>query len=120
MSEQAPEGQPTASSRRSPGARALAVLDAIVAGYTIAGVLYLVTGGFDLGVATVRRFSKPFLLLLLLAAVRAAIPRPSWLSRLLARLVTGTRERLARLEKRTPWAAAGLAPSRPSSACTSS
>ncbi len=108
MGERAPEDGPTAWSRRRLGAHALAVLDGLVAGYTLARVVYIVTGGFDLGVASVRRFSKPFLLLMLLAAVRAAIPRPSWLSRLLAGFVKGTRERVAELQRRTPWAAAAL------------
>ncbi len=108
MSERAPEDGPTTLSRRRFGARALAALDGVVAAYALAGLVYLLTGGFDLGVASVRRFSKPFLVLVLLAAVRAAVPRPSWLSRLLAGLVKGTRERMAALERRTPWAAAAL------------
>jgi len=108
MSERAPEDGPTTSSRHRLGARALAVLDGVVAAYALAGLVYLLTGGLDLRVASVRRFWKPFLVLVLLAAVRAAIPRRSWLSRLLAGFVKGTRERLATLEERTPWAAAAL------------
>ena len=106
MSERAVEDEPTTPPRHPFGDRALATLDAIVAAYVAAGLLYLVTGGVDLGIFSIRRFSKPFLLLLLLAAVRAAIPRPSWLSRLLGRSVGGVRERLAALGTRTRWAAA--------------
>jgi mannosyltransferase PIG-V len=108
MSQPAPEDEATTSPRRGLGARALALLDGLVATYALAGLLAVFTGGFDLGVLSVRRFSKPFLVLLLLAALRAAIPRPSWLSRLLAGFVKGTRERLAELQRRTPWAAAAL------------
>ena len=61
--------------------RALAALDAVIVAYAVLGLLYLVTGGFDLGLLSVRRFSKPVLLLLILASLRAAIPRPSWLTR---------------------------------------
>ena len=88
--------------------RALAVLDGVVAAYSAVGLLYLVTGGFDLGVVSVQRFSKLFLLLLVLASVRAAIPRSSWLPRFLASLWRGVRNRLAALDKSTPWAAAAL------------
>jgi len=107
MSERTPEDGPT-TPRRRLAARALAALDGIVAVYAVAGLLYLVTGGFDLGVVSVRRFSKPFLLLLLLAALRAAIPRSSWLSRLLAGFVEAVRERLGALGKRTRWAPAAI------------
>jgi hypothetical protein len=88
--------------------RALAALDAIVAAYAAVGLLYLVTGGFDIGVVSVRRFSKPFLLLLVLAAVRAAIPRSSWLTRLLSYISRYIRERFAAPGQRTPWAMAVL------------
>ncbi len=84
------------------------MLDGAVAACALAGLLYLLAGGFDLGVLSVRRFSKPFLVLLLLAGLRAAIPRASWLSRPLAGFVKWARERVAALEKRTPWAAAAL------------
>jgi hypothetical protein len=106
MSERPPDDRPAPT--RPLARRALAVLDAIVAAYAAAGLLYLATGGFDLGIASVRRFSKPFLLLLVLASLRAAIPRSSGLSRLLSEAARWARERFAALERRTPWAPAGL------------
>jgi hypothetical protein len=88
--------------------RALAALDGVVAAYAAVGLLYLATGGLDLGVASVRRFSKPFLLLLVLTSLRAAIARPSWLPRLLAKGWIWARERAEALDRRTPWAAAAF------------
>jgi hypothetical protein len=88
--------------------RVLAALDALVAAYTAAGLLYLATGGFDLGIVSVRRFSQPLLLLLVLASLRAAIPRRSWLTRVLADAGRRIRERFAALQERTPWATAAL------------
>ncbi len=88
--------------------RALATLDGIVAAYSAVGLLYLASGGFDLGVVSVRRFSKPFLLLLVLASLRAAIPRSSWLPRLLGAATRSLRDRAAALDRRTPWAAAAF------------
>ena len=108
MSERSPDDGPATPGRRRLAHRALAALDAIVAAYTAVGLLYLVAGGFDLGFASVRRFSKPFLLLLVLASLRAAIPRSSWLPRHLTGTWRHIRERFAALEKRTPWAAAAL------------
>ncbi|HEX9188308.1 MAG TPA: mannosyltransferase family protein [Vicinamibacteria bacterium] len=87
---------------------ALAALDAVVAAYSAVGLLYVLTGGFDLGLFSVRRFSKPFLLLVVLAGVRAAIPRSSWLTRLLAAGRDGVRRRVRALQARTPWATAAL------------
>jgi hypothetical protein len=104
--------------RRSDGAatpdpartadRALAALDAVIAAYSAVGLIYLASGGFDLGFVSVRRFSKPFLLLLALASLRAAIPRSSWLPRLLGAAARRVRDRAATLDRRTPWAAAAL------------
>ena len=88
--------------------RALAILDAVIVAYSTVGLLYLATGGFDLGVFSVRRFSKPFLLLLVLASLRVAIPRSSWLSRLLGHAWGAVRERAESLERRTPWASAAF------------
>jgi hypothetical protein len=99
-----PDDGPATPGRPRLAHRALAALDAIVAAYTAVGLLYLVTGGFDLGFASVRRFSKPFLLLLVLASLRVAIPRSSWLPLLLTGTWRHIRERFAALEKRTPWA----------------
>ncbi len=88
--------------------RALGILDAAIAAYSAVGLLYLATGGFDLGLFSVRRFSKPFLLLLVLSSLRVAIPRSSWLPRLLGRGWQAARERAASLERRTPWASAAF------------
>jgi hypothetical protein len=84
-------------------ARLLATLDALIAAFAALVLVYLVAGGFDLGILSARRLSKPFLVLLVLGAIRAAIPRPSWLSRLLAG-GRGTRGRRARAA-RSPLAA---------------
>ena len=108
MSGETTAGGPEPGSRRKAVERALAALDGAVVACAAAGLLYLATGGVDLGVVRVHRFSKPFLLLLVLAALRLAIPRPSWLSRALGRL----RERLglamAAASAHTPWTAAAL------------
>ena len=88
--------------------RALAALDAVIAAYSAVGLLYLASGGFDLGVVSVRRFSKPFLLLLVLASLRAAIRRSSWMPRLLGAAARRIRDRAAAVERRTPWAAAAF------------
>jgi hypothetical protein len=88
--------------------RALGTLDAIIAAYSAVGLLYLSSGGFDLGVVSVRRFSKPFLLLLVLASLRAAIPRSSWLPGLLRAATRRIRDRAAALDRSTPWAAAAF------------
>jgi hypothetical protein len=88
--------------------RALAALDAVIAAYSVVGLLYLATGGFNLGLFSVRRFSKPFLVLVVLASLRAAIPRPSWLTRLLAGGLQAVRRQVAALQARTPWATAAL------------
>jgi hypothetical protein len=86
----------------------LASLDGVIAAFAAVGALYLVSGGFDLGVLSVRRFSKPFLLLLVLVALRVAIPRSSWLSRLLERAWRSVRGQAAALERRVPWATAAF------------
>jgi hypothetical protein len=57
-------------------ARLLATLDALIAAFAALVLVYLAAGGFDLGFLSARRFSKPFLVLLVLGAVRAAIPGP--------------------------------------------
>jgi hypothetical protein len=69
-----------------PAAALLAALDGAVALCAALLLAFLATGGFDLGFLSVRRLSKPFLVLLLLASLRAAIRRPSWLPRLAVRL----------------------------------
>ena len=70
--------------------------------------MYLLTGGIDLGLVSVRRFSKPFLVLLVLVGVRAAIPRASWLTRRIGGGGLGRRAARARLEARSTWAPAAL------------
>jgi hypothetical protein len=85
-------------------ARLLATLDALIAAFAAIVALYLVAGGFDLGLLSARRFSKPFLLLLVLGAVRAAIPGSSWLSRLLQRGKARVAVARAQLEARSLWA----------------
>jgi hypothetical protein len=91
-------------SRLSAGA--LALLDALVAAFAAFVLLYAVAGGFDLGFVSARRFSKPFLVLLALAAVRAAIPRPSWLSRRLQGAAARASAARAGFEARWAWAPA--------------
>lgn len=108
MTDERRTDRPATPERSRLGDRALAALDGVVAAYSVVGLLYLATGGFDLGLVSVQRFSKPFLLLFLLAALRAAIPRSSWLPRLLADAWRGVRERAAALDRRTPWAAAAF------------
>jgi hypothetical protein len=83
--------------------RALALADAVIVAYVAAATLYLVAGGIDLGVVSVRRFSKPALILLLLVSVRAAIPRESWLTRRLARGRARLAEARDRLLARSAW-----------------
>jgi hypothetical protein len=85
---------------------ALAAFDTAVAAYAIVGLLYFATGGFSLGFLSVHRFAKPFLLLLVLASIRVAVPRPSWLSRVIVGAWRRARARVEALDQRTPWAAA--------------
>jgi hypothetical protein len=77
MSERTPDGPPGTSGRPRLADRALATLDGVVAAYSAVVLLYLVAGGLELGFVSVLRFSKPFLLLIVLASVRASIPRSS-------------------------------------------
>lgn len=65
---------------------ALAALDLAVVVYAVLAILQLATGGIDLVFFSVRRFSKPFLLFVVLGSVRAAIHQGSWLARLGAHL----------------------------------
>jgi hypothetical protein len=88
--------------------RGLAALDAVIAAYAVVGLAYLLAGGIDLGLVSVRRFSKPFLLLLVLAALRAAIRRPSWLTRALLAAHGRVRAGRAALERRSPWAGSAV------------
>ena len=81
-------------------------LDGVIAAYGAVGVAYLATGGFEFGGIGVRRFSKPFLLLLVLASLRVAIPRASWLSRWLTRAWKRVRLQAQILDRRTPWTVA--------------
>jgi hypothetical protein len=89
-------------------ARLLATLDALIAAFAALVLVYLAAGGFDLGFLSARRFSKPFLVLLVLGAVRAAIPRPSWLLRLLQQGAERVSAARSRLETRSPWFPSGF------------
>jgi hypothetical protein len=102
MSEKTTPGEPRLGTWAG---RLLAVLDGAIAVYATAGLLYLLAGGIDLGVVSLRRFSKPFLLLLALSALRAALPAESWLPRLLLRLRRRLEGAAADLERRSVWAA---------------
>jgi hypothetical protein len=94
---------------RSPGvARFVLALDAAVVLAAAAILLYLATGGVDLGIVSVRRPSKPLLLLALLGALRAAIRLPSPLTRVGGRVWRRLQQGLASLERRTAWAAAAV------------
>jgi Mannosyltransferase (PIG-V) len=84
-------------------ARLLATLDALLAAFAALVLVYLAAGGFDLGLLSARRFSKPFLVLLVLGAVRAAIPWSSWLLRLLQQGAARVSAARSRLEARSPW-----------------
>jgi hypothetical protein len=87
-----------------PAARALAALDALIVALAGAVLLYLLAGGFDLGLVSARRLSKPLLLLVVLGGLRAALPGSSWLA---VRLAAGARRAastLAGVEERSPWA----------------
>ncbi len=88
--------------------RALAIVDGVIVAYATVGALYLLVGGIDLGFVSVRRLSKPFLVLLLLVAVRAAIPDESWLTRQIGAGRAWARAARARLEARSAWAGAAL------------
>jgi hypothetical protein len=91
-----------------PAGRLLGVLDALVVLYAAASLLYLALGRLDLGLVSVRRLSKPLLVLLVLVSLRVAIPRSSWLSRALARLRARAAAAGSALAARTPWARSGL------------
>jgi hypothetical protein len=79
---------------------ALGVLDGAILAYALLLVAYLVFGGVDLGVVSARRFSKPFLLLFVLVALRLGLPWDSW-------LVRGLR-RFPHLRARDKWTQAAL------------
>jgi hypothetical protein len=103
----APAG--THASRASLTRGLLAALDGAILLYALATALFLAFGGLDLVVVSVRRFSKPALLLVVLVAVRAALPRHSWLSLRLRAAREQARVARARLEERSPWARAASA-----------
>ncbi len=107
MSQESRSDEPAQPASRLAD-RALAILDALIAVYASVGLLYLATSGFDLGIVSVRRFSKPFLVLLVLAALRAAILRPSWLTRRLRDGAARVAAARVRLEARTAWAPAAF------------
>ncbi|HVO13129.1 MAG TPA: mannosyltransferase family protein [Vicinamibacteria bacterium] len=88
---------------RRLAAGALGALDAAVALYGVLTVLCLATGGVSFGVLAVHRVSKPLLVLLVLAAVRAALPGGSWLARGLRGAQANLAAAYAALERRTRW-----------------
>ena len=101
---------PANPERRLLADRSLAALDGADRRLVSAAcVLYLAVGGYDLGFASVRRFSKPFLVLLVLGALRAAIPPPV-LAAAAAASAPGraSADAAATLGQRTPWAAAAF------------
>lgn len=102
MSESGPAPVPTAVDRL------LAALDAVIALVVILVLVYLVAGGIDLGVLTVNRLSKPFLVLLLLASLRAAVPRASRLTLLVGHARSRLAAALDGASGRGPWGAAAL------------
>jgi hypothetical protein len=106
-SEPRTDGPVTPAGRRL-AERTLATLDGLIAAGLVVCLLYFALGGFDLGFVSVRRISKPFLLLLVLASLRAAVPRSSWLPLLLGDIARRIRDRAAILDRRTPWAAAAF------------
>jgi len=108
MSQENRSDAPAVAPASPLAGRALALLDVLLVAYPLVGLLYLATGGFDLGLVSVRRFSKPFLLLLVLAALRVAIPRPSWLTRALRDGRARVKAARARLEARSAWVPAAF------------
>ncbi len=76
----------------------LGVLDGVIVALTAITLAELAFGGISLGILSARRFSKPFLLLLVLVSIRLGLRRESWLSRVLRRLPV--------LSARGPWAEA--------------
>jgi hypothetical protein len=88
--------------------RVLAIVDGVIVVYATVGLLYLLAGGIDLGFVSVRRFSKPFLVLLLLVAIRTAVPYASWLTRRIGAGKAWARAARARLEARSAWAPSAL------------
>ena len=103
-----PSEAPAAAPKSRTAAYALAGLDVLIAVYALVGLVYLIAGGIDLGFVSVRRFSKPFLVLLALAALRAALPWPSWLTRRIRDGAARVRAARARLETLSAWAPAAL------------
>jgi hypothetical protein len=94
-----PRGQATEPRRRAREL-ALGALDGAILAYALVVIAYLLFGPVDLGLVSARRFSKPFLLLFVLVALRLGLPWDSWLVRVLGRL--------PRLRARGRWAEAAL------------
>ena len=106
--EEKPGDPPRTAAASRLAARALTLVDVLIVAYAVVGLAYLVAGGIDLGVVSVRRFSKPFLVLLALVALRAAVPWPSWLSRRVRDAAARARAARDRLETRRPWVPAAF------------
>ena len=95
-------------SRSPAAARALALLDLLIVAYALVGLAYLALGDIDLGFVSVRRFSKPFLVLVALVALRAALPWPSWLTRWTQGACARAGAARARVEAWSGWTPAVL------------
>jgi hypothetical protein len=100
-----PPAAPAAGAARVIGT-SLAALDAAIVACAALALAYLLTGAVHLGVLSVRRLSKPLLVLLVLAALRAAVPRTSWLPARIGAARRALAALAARADARTPWAAA--------------
>ncbi len=86
----------------------LAALDTTI--FCVATVLlaHLLAGRIHIGILTVDRLSKPFLILLLLSALRASIPHASWLTRLIGRVRGRLAAALDGVERSGAWATAAV------------
>lgn len=74
--EALPEVRPAALRRPSLSVR---ILDLLIAAYAIALLLFLVTGGVDLGLITINEGAKPLLVLAIAIPLRLALNQSSWL-----------------------------------------
>lgn len=87
---------------------ALTVVDVALVATAAAALLFLAAGPVDLEIFSVSGFAKPFLQFLVLASVRVAIPRSSWLPRFIGWTVEATRDTWRRRAADNDWAAAAL------------
>jgi hypothetical protein len=100
-----------AEGQRRPGDWALqgllAFLDLSVVVTGAAVLLYLTVGRIDLQLFSISGFAKPFLQFFVLASVRTAVPRSSWLPTLIAGVVDSSRSACRRWAEGNDWVAAG-------------